>query len=137
MLVNNRQTHPIGFAGANGLVTLVPGWNEMSDVDALAFRAAIKPLKYEAKNLIEFGEVSEPKQAGAKPVGKTLAQLTPEVAEATINETNDIALLEAWKKREKREDVRLAIANRIEEVKNYKPGEGDSDENGPKSEDEE
>ncbi len=128
MLVNNRQNRPVTFSGSTGLIVLSPGWNEMSDKDAETLRVNSKPLKLEENGHLEFGPTAKAKEGG-KEAGKTLSELTPVEAEETIKETNDIKLLEKWRKGEKRDDVRLLIANRIEEVKNYKPGE--SDQEGP------
>lgn len=54
---------------------------------------------------------------GAKGVtGKTLKDLTPAEAEAIVKDTLDSELLKLWKTTEKRDDIRLAIANQVEEM---------------------
>lgn len=127
MLVTNHQTRAVVFSGKSGLVHLLPGVNELHDEDAAILSANIAPLKLEEAGLIEFGDVKKSGKDGAVTVGKTLADLSPEEAETTIKAVNDIKLLEKWKRGEKRDDIRLHLVNRIEEIKNYK---------GPESEEE-
>ncbi len=125
MFVNNKQTRGVSFSSPSGaLVQLMPGISEISDEDAGALKSAIAPLKLEETGLIVFGETKTVGQGETKrTIGKTLADLKPEEAEALILETNDVVLLNTWKKSEKRDEVRLAIVNRLEFIKNYKPGE--------------
>lgn len=128
MIVHNKQTRAVVFSGKSGLVHLLPGVNEIHDEDAAILSANIAPLKLEEAGLIEFGDVKGTGKEGKGPaVGKSLSDYSPEEAEALLKDTNDIKLLERWKKSEKRDDVRLHIVNRIEAVKNYK---------GPESEEE-
>lgn len=135
-LINNKQTRGVGFQGAGDqLISLVPGWNEVSAENLEIFKKATKDLKLVKAGLIEYGLTRAEKKDGKDvTVYLDFADLTEEQAEAIIDGpggsednpnrsnggTNDPRLLDKWKSQEERPAVRLALTKRIEYIKDYK-----------------
>lgn len=118
MFLNNKQTRPVVATGLTGQIILQPGINEVSEAEYAFIKPALEGAGLFKSKLLEEGPTKEAKE-GTKviTVGKSLAECPKEQAEALILETYDVKLLETWKKNEKRDDVRLAIVNQIDEVK--------------------
>lgn len=118
MILNNKQTRPVVATGLSGQIILAPGVNDVPEAEYAVIKPALEGAGLFKSKLLEEGPTKEVKE-GTKvaTVGKPLGECTKEQAEALIEETFDIKLLEAWKKTEKRDDVRLALANRIDVVK--------------------
>lgn len=118
MFLNNKQTRPVVATGLTGQIILQPGINEVPEAEYAFIKPALEGAGLFKSKLLEEGPTKEAKE-GTKviTVGKSLAECSKEQAEALILETFDVKLLETWKKNEKRDDVRLAIVNQIDEVK--------------------
>lgn len=118
MFLNNKQTRPVVATGLTGQIILQPGINEVPEAEYAFIKPALEGAGLFKSKLLEEGPTKEAKE-GTKviTVGKSLAECSKEQAEALILETFDVTLLETWKKNEKRDDVRLAIVNQIDEVK--------------------
>lgn len=118
MMLNNKQTRPVVATGLTGQIILQPGINEVPEAEYAFIKPALEGAGLFKSKLLEEGPTKEAKE-GTKviTVGKSLAECSKEQAEALILETFDVKLLETWKKNEKRDDVRLAIVNQIDEVK--------------------
>lgn len=118
MMLNNKQTRPVVATGLTGQIILQPGINEVPEAEYAFIKPALEGAGLFKSRLLEEGPTKEAKE-GTKviTVGKSLAECSKEQAEALILETFDVKLLETWKKNEKRDDVRLAIVNQIDEVK--------------------
>lgn len=118
MFLNNKQTRPVVATGLTGQIILQPGINEVPEAEYAFIKPALESAGLFKSKLLEEGPTKEAKE-GTKviTVGKSLAECSKEQAEALILETFDVKLLETWKKNEKRDDVRLAIVNQIDEVK--------------------
>lgn len=118
MFLNNKQTRPVVATGLTGQIILQPGINEVPEAEYAFIKPSLEGAGLFKSKLLEEGPTKEAKE-GTKviTVGKSLAECSKEQAEALILETFDVKLLETWKKNEKRDDVRLAIVNQIDEVK--------------------
>lgn len=118
MFLNNKQTRPVVATGLTGQIILQPGINEVPEAEYAFIKPALEGAGLFKSKLLEEGPTKEAKE-GTKviTVGRSLAECSKEQAEALILETFDAKLLETWKKNEKRDDVRLAIVNQIDEVK--------------------
>lgn len=118
MFLNNKQTRPVVATGLAGQIILQPGINEVPEAEYAFIKPALEGAGLFKSKLLEEGPTKEAKE-GTKVVtiGKSLAECSKEQAETLILETYDVKLLETWKKNEKRDDVRLAIVNQIDEVK--------------------
>lgn len=128
MFVHNKQKRPVTFSAPSGALTLVPGWTELSDVDAAALRLVADPIGMVKNGLLEFGATKKVKSGDKEvTVGKILKDLPEAEAEALIAGTNSLEQLEKFKVEDPRDAVHLAVVNRIEEVKNYKPGEDETE----------
>jgi hypothetical protein len=123
---------------AKGTVRLHPGVNQI-DEDVLEEikdnldrekKSKVSKGKHAGRMKIEIvtaQAVDEKGEAkGAPKVVKTLSETSPEDAQALINECADMPTLKKWKQYEKREDVRLMIMNRIDDIE--KEGADGSDE---------
>lgn len=118
MMLNNKQTRPVVATGLSGQIILQPGINEIPEAEYNFIKPALEGAGLFKSKMLEEGPTKETKE-GTKvvTVGKSLSECSKEQAEELIAETFDMKLLETWKKAEKRDDVRLAIVNRIDEVK--------------------
>lgn len=118
MMLNNKQTRPVVATGLSGQIILQPGINEIPEAEYNFIKPALEGAGLFKSKMLEEGPTKEAKE-GTKvvTVGKSLSECSKEQAEELIAETFDMKLLETWKKAEKRDDVRLAIVNRIDEVK--------------------
>lgn len=105
---------------------IIPGINEVDDRIWAVVRPALEP-KIKLGTLQEVAAVEKASgKAGEKTItGKSITDLPAQEAEAIIKQTLDVALLESWKKIEKRDEVRLAIASQIDEMKKRNKKEGE------------
>ena len=129
MMLNNKQTRPVVATGLTGQIILQPGINEVPEAEYAFIRPSLEGAGLFKSKLLEEGPTKEAKE-GTKviTVGKSLSECSKEQAEALILETFVVKLLETWKKNEKRDDVRLAIVNQIDEVKKGPKTSDDGDE---------
>jgi len=121
---------PIPGYDADSII-LFPGVNEISD----KVWEKIKPsliAHLNAGNLVAIEEVKiieeegKPNKDGKKEkikekisVSKKFTDLDPEECLGLIAQTNNLPTLEIWKKSETRDEIRIALAERIAEVNDY------------------
>lgn len=100
-------------------VILLPGVNEMPDTawknmeKALEHHIKAGNLEVVAEKVIVKKDNKEIEKKKAIPFDK----LDPEKSISLIRECNNTKTLNKWKKTEKREEIRLEIANRLDEIK--------------------
>lgn len=107
------------------LIRLLPGVNDVDDAAWAKARVNLKE-KLAARQVIEVGATVKKEKDGEVVVGKKFSDLGAEEAEGVVADTNDVELLAKWKSTEKRDSVRLAIANRVDALN--KPKKGDKPE---------
>ena len=97
------------------ILRILPGVNEVTDADWNKVRSTLS-TKIDDGMLLEIGTVTK---KGDKEVvsPKKFHDFVAAEAVAIVGETYDVELLEKWRKLEKRDEVRLAIVNQIEEMK--------------------
>lgn len=119
MILNNKQSRPVVTTSPTvGTLVLFPGVNEIPDDVYAGVKPQLEGAGLFLNKLLEEGPTKEVKD-GSKlaAVGKSLAECSPEQAQTLITETFDVKLLEKWRKLEKRDEIRLAIANQLDEIK--------------------
>lgn len=128
MIVHNKQARAISFDGLTGLLVLKPGINEILDADFNFAKGAFESAGLIKAGLIVVGPSKEEKKGSeVVTVGKSLKDITEiSVVEEMVNATFDNALLDKWRKEEKREDVRILIINQIDLLKTPRKPEGES-----------
>lgn len=112
-------------------VILLPGVNEVPDEVWKKIRPSLIS-HLNARNLITIeenkiiekegkpdknGKIEKIKEKTSIP--KKFTELDPEECLSLIAQTNNLPTLEKWKKEEKREDVRIALMERLNEVEDY------------------
>lgn len=127
MILNNKQSRPVVTTSKTlGSLVLLPGVNELPDEVYAEVKPQLEGAGLFKGKLLEEGPTREVKD-GSKlaAVGKSLSECTAEQAQLLIAETFDVKLLDKWRKLEKRDEVRLAIANQLDEIKkNPNPDQG-------------
>jgi len=112
-------------------IILLPGVNEIPDeVWEKVKPSLVKHLK--AGNLIAIEEIKtiekegKPDKDGKKEkikektsVSKKFIDLEPEECLGLIAQTNNLPTLEIWKKSETRDEIRIALAERIADIDDY------------------
>jgi hypothetical protein len=108
-------------------IILLPGHNEVSKVSWEGARPNVVG-DIASKRIEEIGveiDSEDKKGPGGKPSGevkitikeaKALKDLTPEKAEAIVQETYSLDTLKKWKKVESRDSVRAVIADQMDNV---------------------
>lgn len=107
-------------------IILRPGYNEIPDdvwesiQDSLKEKLANGSLEIMAKE-VEIDTKEKDKEGNKKKKivqkGLELKDIEPHKIDTMLKQTNDPELLEKWLKKEAREDVRISIRNRLEELK--------------------
>jgi len=118
MIIENKTDSIIGVHAKSVVATLMPGGNQMDDATFKEVQTELEFLENSKKVVIwktkaEFnarGKALDPKPA------KNLADLDADEAEKLVAETVDAKTLEAWKKVESRDSVRLAIQKKMDEI---------------------
>lgn len=117
MLITNM--HP--RAVVVGKVMLMPGVNDLQGDALEAFKtASSKPAAKRAlEQYFKLGVLAEgrPKDAPKVDRSPSLMGFSPEKALEIIDATEDVAKLESWFAGEKRQKVKLALAQRAETLK--------------------
>ena len=144
MIVKNTTKSIIGAAvdhkGA-AVVRIVPGWSEIADAQWIPTEVeitdeqeikgfgkkvvhgieAVLKGRIESGNIVVLGYVEQKDPKAAKR-GKTLKDLPNERAIEIIDDVNDSNLLRGWAKQSASEEIRIAILNRLEDLKPKKQG---------------
>lgn len=113
-------------------LTLIPGWNEIDDVDWAGAKESCK--ENIAKGfLVEKVEVQEielpsdkpgPKKKEKKESFPGINELEANEAREVVQETFNLDTLNGWLKAESRNEIRAVIHNQIETVNTPKPKKG-------------
>lgn len=142
MIVNNKKKGMLivplslavgdigkGVMPAISNINLLPGFNEIKDSDweklkpSLQYKLDSKELEVISEKKVEVVKEGKGDKATTKEIKKEKAlkfsELTIDKIKEILPETNDVKLLEKWSDGEKRDDVRLMIRKRIEEVEDY------------------
>ena len=104
-------------------IILLPGINDIPDT----LWKVLKEYK-SIKASIERGDIEEVEKkvstgnSGQKKTITTFKELPQKEAEELISQTVNLQTLKKWKKQDTRSDIRVAIEDRIKEIKNYKSG---------------
>ena len=119
---NEERTLMVPVGEGLPLLRILPQINEIPDeVWAQARPTLLNKLEADkrGRKCIEELFVAAPAagaKAGAKVSSKAFKDLEASVAVGLVADTLDIKLLNDWKTVEKRDEVRLAIANRLDEL---------------------
>lgn len=105
---------------------IIPGVNEVDDRIWAVVRPSLEP-KIKRGSIVEIAASEKGTGKEKTLVGKAITELPPQEAESIIKQTLDVVLLESWKKLEKRDEVRLAIATQIDEMKKRDDKKKDSE----------
>ena len=115
MIVKSHCKHVVTAISSLGeVLTLKYGGNE---VPTELWNAVSKTLADKVKSGKIESMVEASGQGGKESRPREFSSLDAEAAEALVASTTDVATLEKWRKTEKRDAVRLALANRIETLK--------------------
>jgi len=103
--------------GTKEFIHLLPGYNEVDDSEWEQIKNNCKP-RLEDNNLVLLT-----KKEGDKEIivsFSDIAKDNPDKAVEIVNQTYNISLLEKWKSETSRDELRSAIFNQIDAIKNYK-----------------
>ena len=97
-----------------GTIILLPGCNEVAE-------KYIKYLKMVLESKIKLGKIviiEENNKEGKSKILK-FQDMPSERCIQLINETNNVKTLKTWRRKEKRDEIRISIKDRIEEINDY------------------
>ncbi len=126
--INGAKARGMGFKKLSGKsqIVLQPGWNDVHDGDWAYALTMVQPSLQDGWIEAKGGEEKEveinygkAKKKIKKITPKQFKELEPEEARGLVAETNGIKTLEGWLDTDPREDVRLAIQKRLDEVKSH------------------
>ena len=104
-------------------IKLVPGINDLSCIPITKEEWETIAKTKIIKNHIDTGKlieiVTNDNGNGKKEI--SFLKLNSNEAISMINETNDILSLKDWKKKENRQDVNIALMDRIKEIEEKRP----------------
>ena len=105
------------------LITLIPGINDLSCIPITKEEWDIITKIRIIKNHMDTGKlieiVTDDNGNGKKEI--SFLKLNSNEAISMVNETNDILSLKDWKKKENRQDVNIALMDRIKEIEEKRP----------------
>jgi hypothetical protein len=119
MIIENKTDSILGVHNSVGTVlTLLPGGNQVSDENFKTMKAELDFLESSKKVVIWKSKAEFTAKGVAKtPVpAKNLADLEAAEAEKLVKATVDAKTLQAWKKAETRDSVRLAIQTQLDKI---------------------
>lgn len=128
--IHANKALDMGFKklSGKGQIVLQPGWNDVNDGD-WEYAATIESIQRQLEEgdlKVQGGEekevevnYGEAKKKVKKTAPKPFTELTPKAAKGLVKDTNSIETLEGWLDADSRDEVRLAIQKRLDEVKSH------------------
>jgi hypothetical protein len=108
-------------------ISILPGHNEINDDDWEGIKGQLQSkideghIEVVAKEVVKEIELENGKTKTKKSTATKLAELEPDQALEIVQNTFDIKTLQKWRKSETRDEIRAAVADQIEFVKNPNP----------------